>query len=169
MASAGEATTVKHFPGLGRATGNTDTTSHVTDPTTRHDPYLRPFAKAVQAGVPFVMVSSATYPRIDPSHKACFSHTVVTGMLRDDLRFDGVVISDDLTASPLDRIPAATRSVRWLRAGGDMLLVTDPGVIGPMTRAIRARAADHPAFAAAVKQAVLTVLRAKAAAGLVGR
>src|SRR2546423_12742484 len=56
MRSAGVAPTAKHFPGLGRVRGNTDFTSGVTDTiTTRYDSYLQPFARAVGAGVPFVM------------------------------------------------------------------------------------------------------------------
>src|SRR5207302_176745 len=71
MRQVGVATTVKHFPGLGRVVGNTDFSSGVTDSiTTRHDPYLAPFSAAVSAGVPFVMVSLATYEQIDPRHLA---------------------------------------------------------------------------------------------------
>lgn len=56
---AGVAGTVKHFPGLGRVTGNTDTTANVVDSvTTRADPFLQPFAAGVGLGAPIVMVSS---------------------------------------------------------------------------------------------------------------
>jgi beta-N-acetylhexosaminidase len=84
----------------------------VDEVTQRDDPYLQPFATAVRAGVPFVMVSLATYTKIDPDHLAVFSPTVIDGMLRGDLGFDGVVISDALGAT-------AVRSVR--RARGDRL------------------------------------------------
>ena len=66
LADAGVAASVKHFPGLGRVSANTDTTAGVTDRTTvRHDAYLTPFASAVNAGSPFVMMSTAYYSRID--------------------------------------------------------------------------------------------------------
>ena len=52
MSAAGIATTVKHFPGLGRATGNTDTERRVTDPTTAHDPYLASFEHGIKADEP---------------------------------------------------------------------------------------------------------------------
>jgi beta-N-acetylhexosaminidase len=67
MSRAGVATTAKHFPGLGRVVGNTDFTSAVVDTvTTPDDVYLKPFGRAVAARVPFVMISLATYDRIDP-------------------------------------------------------------------------------------------------------
>jgi len=97
MQSARVAATPKHFPGLGRVMGNTDTTAGVTDSiTTRTSTYLGPFRQAIAAGAPFVMMSSAYYSKIDSNHPACFSRVVVTGMLRGDLGFQGVVISDDL-------------------------------------------------------------------------
>ena len=123
MEQAGIATSAKHFPGLGRVVGNTDVTGDVVDSVTvRDDPYLQPFAAAIDAGVPFVMVSLATYTQIDPDHLAVFSPTIVDGMLRGDLGFDGVVISDALGATAVASIPAGTRAVDFLEAGGDMII-----------------------------------------------
>jgi beta-N-acetylhexosaminidase len=167
MLAAGVDPTAKHFPGLGRATGNTDTTPGVTDPTTRDDPYLKPFRAAVAAGVPFVMVSSATYPNIDAHHLACFSRTIITSMLRGDLGFGGVVISDDFGTVAMARFPVAVRAVDFFRAGGTMLLDTTLAQIAPMVQAVAARVATAPAFARAIKAAVMSVLTAKARAGLV--
>ena len=59
-------------------TGNTDLTAGVADPVTAPgDPYLGSFQAAIHAGVPFVMVSLASYPRIDPRHLAVFSSRVM--------------------------------------------------------------------------------------------
>ena len=86
MKTARIATTAKHFPGLGRVVGNTDFTAAVTDTvTTVDDPYLQPFTRAIETGVPIVMVSLATYERIDPDHLAVFSPAVIQGLLRDKL------------------------------------------------------------------------------------
>jgi len=167
MQEARVATAVKHFPGLGRASGNTDTARRVTDPTSRHDPYLRPFRAAVQARAPFVMVSSATYPNIDPGQPACFSPSVLTAMLRGDLGFRGVVVSDDLAAASLQGTSPRQRALRFLRAGGTMLLDTVPRQVTAMVHAIGGAVAAHPGFARTVKAAVMTDLIAKARAGLV--
>ena len=84
LRQAGVAATAKHFPGLGRVTGNTDLTAGVVDPVTAPgDPYLGSFQAAVDAGVPFVMVSLASYPRIDPRHLAVFSSRTMRTLLRN--------------------------------------------------------------------------------------
>lgn len=167
MNAAGVDTTLKHFPGLGRATGNTDTMRHVTDPTTRHDPYLQPFAEGITAGSQFVMVSSATYPKIDADHLACFSKTIITGMLRGDLQFDGVVISDDLGTSALSQFSVGTRAVDFFTAGGTMLLDTAIGQIPAMIHAVVVKATASRAFATVIRAAAINVLTAKASADLI--
>jgi beta-N-acetylhexosaminidase len=168
MLDAGVDSTVKHFPGLGRVTENTDTDSGVTDTvTTRTDPYLAPFAAAITAGTPFVMMSSATYSRIDPNHPAAFSPTVVTGLLRGDLHFGGVVISDDLgAAQQVAGYSVGDRAVDFIAAGGDLVLTIVASQIPTMTAAVLARSATDPAFAAQVNAAALQVLEAKQARGL---
>lgn len=166
MRAAGVATAVKHFPGLGRASGNTDTAADVVDPTTRTDPYLAPFAAAVRAGVRMVMVSSARYPAIDRGRIAAFSPAVVGGLLRGRLGFRGVVVSDDLArAAAVRSVPYGERAVRFFAAGGDLLLATDASVVPAMSAAVLARAGRDPAFAATVKAAVLRVLTDKLGGG----
>lgn len=168
MSAAGVATTAKHFPGLGRVTGNTDTTGGVTDTvTTRHDAYLQPFTVAIAAGVPFMMMSTAIYSRIDPAHPAAFSHTIVTGMLRGDLHFHGVIISDDLgAAKQVAGYSVAARAVDFIAAGGDMVLTVDATQAPAMTAAVLAKARSDAAFAALVNAAALRVLQAKQSLGL---
>lgn len=163
MARAGVATTAKHFPGLGRVRANTDATAGVTDRVTRrHDPYLAPFRAAVETGTPFVMMSTARYPRLDPKAPAAFSPFVIGTVLRGDLGFDGVVVSDDLgTARQVARWPYGARAVRFLAAGGDVVLTVDPGTLPAMYRAVLARAHAVPAFREAVSDSALRVLRAK--------
>lgn len=162
--------TVKHFPGLGRTRGNTDVSTGVQDTiTVRHDAYLAPFAAAVAAGVPFVMISTAIYTRIDQARPAAFSPTVITGMLRGDLGFRGVVISDDLgVAKQVSGYSVGARAVAFIRAGGDIVLTVDATQAPAMTAAVLARTRIDTAFKAQVDAAALLVLQAKQARGLLG-
>jgi beta-N-acetylhexosaminidase len=167
MADAGVQTVAKHFPGLGRVAGNTDFSSNVTDNvTTADDPDLDSFRGAVRAGVPMVMVALATYTKIDASQLAVFSPTVMR-LLRDKLGFTGVIISDDLgDAANVQSVPAASRAVRFLSAGGDLVTSQSVAPAELMASAVLARASGSAAFSATVDAAVRRVLTAKRAAGL---
>ncbi len=168
LMDAGVAPTVKHFPGLGRVSGNTDVTSGVTDfVTTRTDAYLAPFRAAASAGVPFVMMSTAIYSRIDPDTPAAFSRTIVSGMLRGDLGYRGVIISDDLGASrQVGYLSPGQRAVQFVRAGGDIVLTVVADQAETMTSALVAEADSSPAFHRQIDAAALRVLQAKQRAGL---
>ena len=167
MDDAGMATSLKHFPGLGRVLGNTDVTSQVVDDTTtRRDPSLKPFAAGIDAGTDMVMVSSAFYPRIDRSRRAAFSPAVITGMLRGDLGFTGVVISDDLAAVAMQDVSPGQRMLRFVRAGGDLAIVGDPALAARMADALVDEAGDDPELAAAVEASTRRVLQLKDRRGL---
>jgi beta-N-acetylhexosaminidase len=168
MTAAGVDVTVKHFPGLGRVHGNTDLTSGVTDTvTTRNDAYLAPFKAAIAAKVPFVMMSTAIYSKIDPTQPAAFSHTIVTGMLRGDLGYRGLIISDDVGgAKQVASYSVGQRAVAFIAAGGDVVLTVDAGQAAAMTAALLARTKSSAAFKKQVDAAALLVLQAKAARGL---
>ena len=167
MTSAGVATTIKHFPGLGFVTGNTDNTVNVTDPvTTRSSPSVGAFDAAIAAGAPAVMVSSARYANIDPNEIAAFSPTVILGMLRGDADFDGVVMTDSVAATALSPYPPASRALNFLLAGGDLVLTTDPSILPAMANAVLARAQTDSAFLGLVDTSALRVLRLKAQLGL---
>jgi beta-N-acetylhexosaminidase len=170
MRAAGVQSAGKHFPGLGRVLGNTDTTDDVVDEvTTRDDPYLQPFQAAVDQGIEVVMISTARYTEIDADHLAAFSPTVMTDMLRGDLGFDGVIMSDDLgAAAAVQDVPAGTRAIRFLAAGGTVVLTVDPDVLPDMYDAVLDRAQTDPGFLAKVHDAAQHVLQAKQDAGLLG-
>jgi beta-N-acetylhexosaminidase len=167
MASAGVATSAKHFPGLGRVGGNTDFTSGVVDSvTTPDDPYLGSFRAAIGASVPFVMVALAAYTRIDPSDLAVFSPAVMR-LLRSGLGFGGVIISDDLgDAAAVASVPAGQRAISFLNAGGDMITSQSLPPAEAMAQAVLARATADAAFRAEVGRAVMRILTAKQAYGL---
>jgi beta-N-acetylhexosaminidase len=167
MARAGVASVAKHFPGLGRVTGNTDFTSDVVDTvTTADDPYLGPFRAAVNAGLPYVMVAEATYTKIDPSRLAVFS-PVIMALLRNGLGFKGVIVSDDLgEAKAVESVPAPKRAIDFLEAGGDLVTSQDIGPAEQMAAAVVAKASSEAAFRTIVDDAARRVLAAKQAQGL---
>lgn len=167
LGEAGIATAVKHFPGIGKVRGNTDTATRVVDTTTtRRDPGLAGFRAAVDAGVDMVMVSSVVYTKIDRARQAAFSATVVDGMIRGDLGFDGVVISDDLAAAAVQDFTPGRRVVGFVRAGGDLAIVGDPTEATTMAQALVERAAADPAFATRVDESAARVLALKDRRGL---
>src|SRR5262249_9980864 len=124
LQAGGAVATAKHFPGLGRATVNTDngpTTIAATSAELQAD--LEPFKGAIAAGVKMMMVSTASYPTLGAKKPAAFSPTIVKSLLPGQLRFGGVVISDDLegqaVTQTLSPVVAATAA---LKAGDDLLL-----------------------------------------------
>ncbi len=167
--AAGIAPTVKHFPGLGRVTGNTDvTTSGITDRTTgTDDAYLEPFKAGIDAGAPVVMISSARYPKLDPDHQAMFSSAVITDLLRKSLGFQGVVITDDVgAAKAVAAVPVGQRATRFIAAGGDIVLTAKSSQASAMLKAIAAKRASSATFARQVDAAAARVLDLKADLGL---
>ena len=161
--------TYKHFPGLGRVKDNTDTSAGVVDSTTTRsaDAAVGVFANAIAAGAPVIMVSSATYSLIDPSAPAVFSSTIVTDMLRREMGFSGVVITDDVSAAvQVQDVSAGDRAVRAIRAGCDLVLASaDPTVAADMVKALIATARSDPAFAARVDESATRVLNLKKSLG----
>jgi beta-N-acetylhexosaminidase len=168
MRQAGVATVAKHFPGLGQVRGNTDFTAGVVDTTTTsRDADLGSFRSAIDAGVPFVMVALATYTRIDARHLAVFSPRVMEGLLRQQMRFRGVIVSDDLgAAAAVAAIPVADRGADFLAAGGDLITSQSLTAAEAMERGILARMASDHSFRSVVNAAALRVLTAKQASGL---
>src|SRR5256714_9145713 len=167
MHQSGIAVSLKHFPGLGRVTGNTDFTTATDTTTTANDPYLQSFKQGIAANADFVMVALARYTRIDPNHLAASSSLVMTQMLRGTMGFNGVIISDDLgDTAAVAAIPPGTRAIDFLSAGGDMIISKTTAPAHAMVLAIRSRAAQDPAFRQRVDDAALRILRAKQRFGL---
>lgn len=167
MDEAGLATAVKHFPGIGRVRGNTDFATRVVDSTTtRDDPALAGFDAAIEADIDMVMVSSAFYSKIDAKRRAAFSPVVMNSMLRQDRRFTGVVISDDLSAAALRDLSPGERAVRFVSAGGDLAIVGDPSEARASAEALTTRAKQDRKFAARVTESAGRVLALKADIGL---
>jgi len=90
---------VKHFPGH----GDTSTDSHISLPVVNHDMdrlkdfELVPFAQAIENGADMVMVAHILLPKIDQENPVTLSETVITDILREEMKFNGVIITDDMT------------------------------------------------------------------------
>ncbi len=162
------ASTVKHFPGLGEARVNTDdgsvTIARSAAQLRRQD--LQPFRRGIEAGVPLVMVGHARYPAIDRSRIASQSKAVVDGLLRNELGFRGVVITDSTEAAAVLAVTQpAQAAVRNVRAGVDIVLTTGRGSYIQVYRALLAEARRDPAFRARVREAAARVLALQRALG----
>ena len=115
----------KHFPGH----GGTDEDSHVALPLVTktsaqlHAVELRPFADACRAGIEALMTAHVKFSALDPRHVATLSEPVVTGLLRHQLGYDGVVFSDDMEMKAIgDHHEAGAAAALALGAGVDVLL-----------------------------------------------
>jgi len=162
--AGGVAATVKHFPGLGGATVNTDDGPATVDRSRAEleQTDLPPFAAAIEAGVPLVMVGHARYPALDPDRIASQSELIVRGLLRERMGFDGVVVTDSMEAqASLATGDIGTVSERAVRAGSDLLLLTGRGSYAPVYEHLLALAARAPAFRARVREAAARVLALK--------
>ncbi len=117
---------VKHFPGH----GDTSTDSHVGLPRVNNDLKrlrsfeLKPFARAIENGAEAVMVAHILLPKIDPDNPASFSKTIITDVLRSEMNYDGVVITDDFTMGAIVKnYNIGKAAVKSILAGSDIVLV----------------------------------------------
>lgn len=169
MRDAGVGATVKHYPGLGAVTGNTDfTTEGILDTTTTlDDEEIGAFNTTIKQAKPaMVMMSLATYQRIDSSAPAAFSSKIIDGTLRGSVGYDGVVISDSLSAAAVSGIATKDLGVRLVDAGGDLACIGDTSYVTPILDGIIARAQSDPAFAKKVTTSATRVMTLKYQMGL---
>lgn len=169
MRDAGVGATVKHYPGLGAVTGNTDfTTEGILDTTTTlDDEEIGAFNTTIKQAKPaMVMMSLATYQRIDSSAPAAFSSKIIDGTLRGSVGYDGVVISDSLSAAAVSGIATKDLGVRLVDAGGDLACIGDTSYVTPILDGIIARAQSDPAFAKKVMASATRVMTLKYQMGL---
>jgi len=160
--------TAKHFPGLGRATENTDD-APVTLPAPKAalQGDLIPFRAAIEAGTPLIMSSHALYPALDPRRIASQSAAVLQGLLRDRLGFRGAVITDSIEAQAvLDRSDVGEAAERSVAAGNDLILMTGSGSFNQVQPRLLARARRDSRFRARVTESADRVLKLKRRLGL---
>ncbi|MFF7972681.1 glycoside hydrolase family 3 N-terminal domain-containing protein [Streptomyces sp. NPDC007905] len=165
------AATAKHFPGH----GDTAVDSHTGFPVITHsrDLWERldavPFRAAIEAGIDSIMTAHIQFPALDDSgDPATLSRPILTGILRGELGYDGVVVTDSLGMEGVrtkygdDRVP-----VLALKAGVDQLL--NPPSIDVAWRAVLKAVQDGELTEARLDQSILRILRLKARLGLLDR
>ena len=162
----GVATTVKHFPGLGGATVNTDEGSAVVDRTREQlEEDLGPYVFAISQGTEFIMASHAVYPALDDERIASQSPEVIEGLLREQLGYDGVVMTDSIEAEAVRAVTDVEEAaVASVEAGVDVILTTGRGSYIRVYRALLARARGNRAFRERVRESATRVLAAQSSA-----
>lgn len=168
MSDSGVGSAVKHYPGLGSVTGNTDfTASGILDTTTTLDgPEINAFNTTLDANPSMVMMSLATYQQIDPDNPAVFSHSLITDYLRGTIGFQGVVTSDSMSAAALGGIQPSDLGVRLIEAGGDLACIGASSYVQPVLDGLNAKAAGDATFARKVQQSAIRVMTLKYEMGL---
>ncbi|MGH9347443.1 MAG: beta-N-acetylhexosaminidase [Vicinamibacterales bacterium] len=131
LQGSGVAACGKHFPGH----GDTSVDSHLDLPLVEHPPdrlghvELVPFRAAIAAGVAFMMTAHVLVPALDDTHPATLSRSIVGGLLREELGFEGVIVGDDLEMYAIAKHYAvADAAVQAIAAGCDGLLVCSGSV-----------------------------------------
>ncbi|MFG3286534.1 glycoside hydrolase family 3 protein [Streptomyces sp. NPDC048111] len=165
------AATAKHFPGH----GDTSVDSHTGIPVITHSRAewerldAPPFKAAIAAGIDAIMTAHIQFPALDPSNDpATLSRPILTGILREQLGYDGVVITDSLGMKGVrdkygdDRVP-----VLALKAGVDQLL--DPPKLDVAFAGVRAAVASGELSEARLDASLLRILRLKERRGLFAR
>ena len=154
------AATAKHFPGLGGSQVNTDDAPATVEGELDTD--LIPFEAAIAERVPLVMLSHALYPALDEDAIASQSGAIVTGLLREQLGYDGVVVTDSMEAQAvLARSWVAEGAERSVRAGADLVLLTGSASWNEVFPRLLEAAQSDPGFRARVRESAARVLSLK--------
>jgi len=143
LAGARVLTSAKHFPGH----GDTDVDSHLSLPVVNHDferlesVELVPFVRAIASGVDSVMTAHLQLPKLDPDYPSTFSKVTLTGLLRHDLGFDGLIVTDALVMGGItQQYGPHQAAVLAVEAGADILLMPEDveGCIAAVCEAVNA-------------------------------
>ena len=168
LKAAGVIAVGKHFPGHGAALQD----SHKTLPEISlataelHTAHLVPFKKAIELGIPAIMTAHIRYPALDPRNPATLSRAVIAGLLKKDLGFTGLVMTDSLDMRAItSRLPIHKAAAEALKAGADILLI-GKGDPGKAIKEIAAQVRSGRINETRLNDAYEKVLSAKRAAGL---
>lgn len=168
---AGLACAALHFPGLGAASEDTDRGPATIglDAAAIEARDLAPFEAAFDEGMPAVVLSLGFYVAYDAVTPGALAEPVATGLLRDQLGYEGVAITDDLGAGAVRAGTAPPKAaVAALAAGADLIRIDDPANQRGVEHAIVAAVADGELPRSQLEQAASRVLQLKRSRGLVG-
>lgn len=167
--AAGCLSAAKHFPGH----GGTIEDSHVVTPTI--DKTLEelenydfvPFESAIESGVDAIMIAHVLYPALDETDIASMSEPIITGLLRNTMGFDGIVISDDFRMDGLTlKYEIGDAAVRFILAGGDIIMCgAQSDKQAAIAEALTAAAADGRLTQERIDESVRRILLAKLSLG----
>ncbi len=165
LQAEGVISVVKHFPGH----GDTAVDSHVGLPRVDNDLErlkaleLPPFEQAIKKGADAVMIAHILLPQIDPDNPATFSPAIITDLLRSELGFTGVVITDDLTMGAIvNNFEIGEAAVRSIKAGSDIVLVCHDYLLEEaVIKAITAAAKSGEISEDRLNQSVYRILKLK--------
>ncbi len=160
--------TAKHFPGH----GDTTVDSHFDLPTVNHNRErihaleLQPFRAAIDADVAAIMTAHIVYPAFDTDRPATLSPAILTDLLRKELRFDGLIITDDMEMKAIDeRYRSGEAAVMAVEAGADIVMVLwSPTKQLEVFNALLSAVKSGRISQARLNQSVKRILKNKAAA-----
>ena len=150
----------KHFPGLGTATLDPHKVLPVVDRSLMalRTCDLLPFAEAIRAGVAGIMTSHTVYPQLDPDRPATLSPLILEGLLRNELGYNGMIITDDLEMGAIENEgTVADAALAAFKAGADMLLICHEHHKIIAAHALLRKAADEVLSTERVRQSLTRI------------
>ncbi|BDQ35152.1 glycoside hydrolase family 3 protein [Pseudodesulfovibrio portus] len=165
---SGALSCLKHFPGHGSA--GTDSHEGLTDVTdTWTEAELIPYRELIGRGLPTMIMTAHIFnANLDPKYPATLSHKVITGLLRDKLGYDGVVVTDDMTMGAITEFYGRDQAIRLaILAGADILLfgnnlAYDEEIVGKAHAAIRRMVDEGTIPQTRIEQSYQRIMKLKA-------
>ena len=156
---------IKHFPGH----GDTEVDSHIGLPVVEksidqlYDFELVPFKKAIESGADAVMVSHILIKQIDDKNPATLSYNLITGILRNDMKFSNVIITDDMCMKAItNRLSVEEASIKSIKAGSDIILIgSDIGKTKSVIEKIKLEVETNEISEKRIDESVYRILKLK--------
>ncbi len=158
----------KHFPGHGSTGGDTHDGFAASDRTLSELEAcdLLPFQAAIEAGAPMIMVGHMTMTELDSENPASLSYSIVTGLLRNQLNYDGIIITDALNMSAVtDLYTSGEAAVKAIEAGCDMLLCVPD--VADAVNAVTEAVENGTISESRIDESVIRILTAKIDYGII--